>query len=73
MYNSKTNKFTVDNIVDYASMQTERSEINEFVNNVGFNYPYLEDTITNLQEISDGIFSALEKYDKKRLREINKR
>ena len=73
MYNSKTNKFTVDNIVDYASMQTERSEIDEFVNNVGFDYPFSNDTITNLQEISDGIFSALEKYDKQRLREINKR
>tara|TARA_R110000744_G_C19237745_1_gene548892 strand:- start:335 stop:568 length:234 start_codon:yes stop_codon:yes gene_type:complete len=73
MYNSNTNKFTVENIVDYASMQTERSEINEFVNNIDyFNYPFSNDTITNLQEISDGIFSALEKYDKQRLREINK-
>ena len=59
MYNSNTNKFTVGNTVDYENMQIEKSEIDEFVNNIDyFNYPFSNDTITNLKEISDGILSV---------------
>jgi hypothetical protein len=73
MYNEKIDHFTIENNIDYLNTKKEKEKIDNFMLTIDtMNYPYFTETLEQLEEISDRIFAALSKYDKKRLKKINK-
>ena len=71
MYHPLKQKYTVYNNTDRFTMMSEVDKIDVFLASLDdVNYPYLIDTIKNLEEISEDIFAAVKKYDKKLLQDI---
>ena len=70
MYDASKDEFSIINNIDYELTQEEKSKIDTFILSIDtINYPYLTETINQLDEISDRLFKVLNKYDKKRLKD----
>lgn len=71
MYNHLKDKFTIENNVDYLNTQEEKSKIDNFLLDIdSLNYPYLTETLEQLEEISERLFGVLKEYDTKRLNKL---
>ena len=71
MYDPQKDKFEIINNIDYLTTQNEKTQIDNFLLSIDTtNYPYLTETISDLDNISDRIFKALFEYDKKRLKKL---
>ena len=70
MYDASKDEFYIINNIDYELTQEEKSKIDTFILSIDtINYPYLTETIDQLNEISYRLFNVLNKYDKKRLKD----
>jgi signal transduction protein with GAF and PtsI domain len=71
MYNQLKDKFTIKNNIDYLNTQEEKSKIDNFLLDIDtLNYPYLTETLEQLEELSERLFRVLKEYDTKRLNKL---
>ena len=73
MYDPLKDNFNIENNIDYLNTKKEKELIDNFLLSIDtINYPYLNDTCKDLENISDRLFVSLHNYDIDRIKKINK-